>query len=353
MTDLNSTLIIDSDKDYQDNLKEDLKSFKKWNKEQNVIFGKDKIISKYIKLNEEKEESFYKIITDKLNRNKEKTNEDSKKNEIRIDTFWELNSEKKPNLSFSSSLNDYIGSSFNIFNEDILDIVNEPKTKEKEEKVNFLCKKRKNLFKIIYPNKFIIFNPGGYNNYSRQFINNIFQSHKKNANIFSSKTFLKFQKRKENNDNIRKKIKCRFLKNLKNVINEKLKTAGSEKFFNSLQQKFISNVTKGMNKKVLNLTFKEVFSKNFCDDKIKKDVNIKRYNDNLSVLNYLEENADISQKSNYYNFKDMKYYEIFEEYLRSKEFEIEIAYLKRKNEKDIYIKKYIKLAYNLNFFFYD
>ena len=46
----------------------------------------------------------------------------------------------------------------------------------------------------------------------------------------------------------------------------------------------------------------------------------------------------------------MKYYEVFNEYLNSKEFEKEILKLKKK-EDDIYIKKYITIAINLVDFF--
>ena len=79
---------------------------------------------------------------------------------------------------------------------------------------------------------------------------------------------------------------------------------------------------------------------------------MKKYNANLSVLDYLEKNNDISKKSNYSKFKGMKYYQIFEEYLNSKEFEIEISCLRmEKGVDDKYIKKYIKLAYSLNNYF--
>ena len=54
--------------------------------------------------------------------------------------------------------------------------------------------------------------------------------------------------------------------------------------------------------------------------------------------------------SNFNYFKDMKYYEIYNEYLRSYEFEIEINRLKNKENFE-YIKFYIQLAFNLiNFF---
>ena len=74
-----------------------------------------------------------------------------------------------------------------------------------------------------------------------------------------------------------------------------------------------------MNRGVLDLIFKELYSKNFCKDKINDNSSLQKYNDNQSVLKYLEEEKEISKKSKYDIFKDMKYSQIFEEYLRSKE----------------------------------
>lgn len=83
-------------------------------------------------------------------------------------------------------------------------------------------------------------------------------------------------KRKNDPDNIRKKIKARFLKSLKNTINKRLKKAGAYCFFTYLPQNFICNVKKKENKDALHLTFKEIFSKNFSEDKDKvpKKLNI-------------------------------------------------------------------------------
>ena len=48
----------------------------------------------------------------------------------------------------------------------------------------------------------------------------------------------------------------------------------------------------------------------------------------------------------------MKYYEIYDEYINSREFEDDIIKLKEKEgEPEVYIKKYIKLALKLNDFF--
>ena len=98
----------------------------------------------------------------------------------------------------------------------------------------------------------------------------------------------------------------------------------------------------------MNLSFKELFSTNFCEGQKIDDFN---YHHNLSVINYLEANKEISEKSNYKKFKDMKFYEIYNEYLKSKEFEMEIASLKQEKETDNYIKNYIIKASDLIDFF--
>ncbi len=235
----------------------------------------------------------------------------------------------------------------------------EAKTEENLE-TNFLGKKR-NLFKIDYlSTNYSVFNNGNFCEYSRQIIDEVMKnfsdnyskneddSNSKPGNKRKSKKILNVQKRKENSDNIRKKIKSRFLKVLRNSVNERLKCAGSDKLFKFLPQQFIANVSKGKNKAVLNLSFKELFSTNFCEGQKIDDFN---YHHNLSVINYLEANKEISEKSNFKKFKDMKFYEIYNEYLKSKEFEMEIASLKQEKETDNYIKNYIIKASDLIDFF--
>ena len=75
-----------------------------------------------------------------------------------------------------------------------------------------------------------------------------------------------------------------------------------------------------------------------------------KYKHNLKVLKYLAKNIKISKKANFDNIKNMKYYEVFNEYLNSKEFEKEILKLKR-SENDFYIRNYISKAINLIDFF--
>jgi hypothetical protein len=97
----------------------------------------------------------------------------------------------------------------------------------------------------------------------------------------------------------------------------------------------------------LNLTLEEILKRNLCLGKDNKKSTLKKYLHNLSVLEYLEKNKEISTKSNFNNIKIMKLYEIYDEYLDSKEFKMEISKLKEQKETDKYIKKYMMKAINL------
>lgn len=223
--------------------------------------------------------------------------------------------------------------------------------------LSFLGKKRV-LFEDYSPKDYSIFNYGEKNDYSKQIINEVLNEileldNKKMREMMNGehqkKVYKKrknIPKRKDNSDNIRKKVKSRFLKVLKNVVNEKLKLAGSKKFFNFLPQTFVSNVSKDKNKDMFDSTFKDIFTRNFCEDKDGNQPDVKKYHHNLSVIEYLENNKEIAEKSNYNNFKNMKFYQIFYEYLKSKEFELEIVSLKMERENEKYIREYIFKACN-------
>ena len=212
------------------------------------------------------------------------------------------------------------------------------------------------------------------------------------------------RKRKFKSDDILKKIKSRFLKSLKNSINIKLEIANSQYLFDFLPQCFICSITKKRNDiSILNMTFKEMMSTDFYskynqeeekeedtrskflmkkrvknkenkkenekpDKKIelnpvkKKKKNIdknqelhpdlKKFNKNLEVIKYLEDNEEISKKVNFEKIKNMKFRELFDEYLKSKEFEDDIMKLKKEdNESQEYINEYIIKASNfINYF---
>ena len=69
--------------------------------------------------------------------------------------------------------------------------------------------------------------------------------------------------------------------------------AGSKNIFKALPQSFITNITKRLNKQILDLPLKDLFT---IDSKGKERGN-KKYN--LSVLNYLDNHNDISENSNF------------------------------------------------------
>jgi len=213
---------------------------------------------------------------------------------------------------------------------------------EKKNEISLIGKKR-NLFNKVNPNLFLIFNKGGNDNYIKQLI-------KESLKTKKSKKSINKTDRKYYSDNIRKKIKVKFLKSLKNRVNEQLYLAGSKKYFDYFQQEFVSNINKNINKSVLNLTFREIYSKNFSRP---ENYGHKYNNNNISVIEYLEKEKEISKNSKYDIFKDIKYYQIYEEYLRSKEFESDIYHLIRQKENYDYIKKYIQFAFKLNKFFYN
>ena len=115
-----------------------------------------------------------------------------------------------------------------------------------------------------------IFTKGIYYNYSKQMIYEAMNETKKKRNKIKNKRsnlFTQYPKnhrkkkknilsRRQNSDNIRKKIKSRFLKCLKNEINKKLKKAGSKYFFKHLPYSFVCNLSKKINKNAFNLTLK-------------------------------------------------------------------------------------------------
>ena len=266
------------------------------------------------------------------------------KNEI-----FSINKEKKKNNYFTitkEKTEDKTESENNI-----CIIINNSEIDEKIE-TNFINKKRnRNMFR----DNLEIFSPREYDHYSKRMINEVLNNrsydNKNLGNLFVTKLKTQKSNRKNYSDDIRKKIKSRFHKILKNALNEKLRFAGSIHYFEYLPQVFITNISKKENRQILNLTMEEILSKNFClgKDKI-KTTDIENYDNNLKVLKYLEENKEISKKSNFNNIKNMKYYEVFNEYLNSKEFEKEILKLKKK-ENDIYIRNYIRKAIHLIDFF--
>ena len=157
------------------------------------------------------------------------------------------------------------------------------------------------------------------------------------------------KKRKFKPDDIRKKIKSRFHKTIKNIINENLKKAGSKELFDFLPQCFIGNVSKKTNSTCFELTYKELLSTNFLVELNKEGyrnskVDINKYKKNLEVLNYLDKNPEICKRSGFDLIENRKYKELLTFYFASAQFENSLIQLKEEKESPEYIQEYINRA---------
>ena len=119
-------------------------------------------------------------------------------------------------------------------------------------------------------------------------------------------------------------------------------------------------MNKEINKYALKLTFEELIKNNkIYEIKNKKNKEEEQQkinniiNKNIQVLNYLRENHEICEKSEFNIIKNMKYIDILKAYFVSKNFEQSIEAL-YKRENKIYIEEYVNksLTY-VNFFTYN
>ena len=219
---------------------------------------------------------------------------------------------------------------------------NELEPKIKKENNNFIGKKLKFRTDKLKDTK-ILFNTGKFDDYSEEIFNEAFESFKalasKNRKI---KNILGETKiRKNMNDEIRTKFMSKFFKCLIKRLNIKLKLVKSKKLFHFLPAIFIKNYTsnilkakKTKNFSEIDLTFKGILSTNFYGTENISKLKKNKYSLNLSTLEYLEDNTDINEYLNYNMIKNKKFSQLFQEYLYSKEFKMDIYYLKFKKKKD-------------------
>ena len=183
----------------------------------------------------------------------------------------------------------------------------------------------------------------------KQYMNTIFRT---NTYVIDSNGNKKKEKkkRKYKPDDIRKKIKVRFHKQIKNIINENLKKAGSTKLFSFLPQYFISNISKKFNNQYMNETYENLLSIDFTKgqkDYPNKECDKNQYEKNKETLEYLKQNPEISKNSGFDVVKKKKYREIFKAYFASAEFEKSIETLKEEEDENAeYIQEYFLLAKN-------
>ena len=134
-------------------------------------------------------------------------------------------------------------------------------------------------------------------------------------------------------DNILQKIKRNFLntyiiKHLNNI----LKKEESNIFFDLFPQSFVNNVSKELNKQILNMTLKEIFE---IKD-LYKGKKINKYYYNLNVINSIK-----NKNSKINDLLEKTYIEHYKEYLNSDEYKIKINEIKEHYKEDNkYITKY-------------
>ena len=175
-----------------------------------------------------------------------------------------------------------------------------------------------------------------------------FASGEGGKNLVVKKRLGKKRKRKENKDNILKKIKRGFLNNaLINKLNHKLKNIQSKKYFMRFPQFFVCDVEKKRNKELLSMKLRDIFEKKKLYINEKK-VGLNNYKHNLKVV----QSEEIMENKEFKKIMNKTFSELYEEYINSDDFKIgEIKRLKRKKMKEEYIQRYIIIAKALIKFF--
>ena len=298
------------------------------------------LLSKFLKINYNEDISWESDSMDIENRfNK---NFISKENE-NYDELSFLNSDDAN--TFLSSM--FSLSTFAQFNENdngkILDnllVLNNPINSDNKEYClkNLEIRDKKRIFDVIYRKKETLFN----------LIEDDSLVKKEKEYLLKRKRMPFRRQRKDNQDNIRKKIKRGFYnKSLIYKLNEKLKNIGSNKYFEKFPPHFVSDIDQKRNKKVFGMTLAELFrNKEIYNYENKNGLN--NYSHNMKVVN----NEDIINNIEFRNIMERNVGELYKEYINSYEFKtLELNRLKKNKMKDDYVNSYIYLANHLFEFF--
>ena len=160
----------------------------------------------------------------------------------------------------------------------------------------------------------------------------------KEERLCQKKRYKEKRRRRENQDNIRKKLWRGFLN--RGVIkknNTILINVESESFFEKFQQHFINNVTRKVNQELMNMTLEEIFEKK----ELYQESELKQYEHNLNLI----KSKEIQENEELKKILNKKLYIIYEDYINSKEFLIdEINRLRNKKMENEYIERLKYLA---------
>ena len=225
---------------------------------------------------------------------------------------------------------------------DLYFLKNPSKTDNIEEPIPSLKSMNKNdkkfCFRINHVNRDSLFTE----------LKNNFLSDKKETIFLETKRKKTRRQRRDNKDNIRKKIKRGFLNNaLINKLNYKSRIIGSNLYFEKFPQFFVSDVDQKRNKKIMNMKLIDIFEKEelYMDNQNKWKSN---YLHNLKVI----ESKEIRENVVFKNVLNKTFGELYKEYINSIEFEFEeIDRLKQKGMDENYIHNYKIIAKGLIEFF--
>ena len=192
--------------------------------------------------------------------------------------------------------------------------------KENNQNSSFLGQKRK-LFKINYRKKYDESNEISPSSVEKAFLNN--------------KVLPTIKRRRENQDNIRKKLKTVFFNTfLRKKINEILNNKHSRLYFEKFPISFVNDIRKNTNKDIIDKTLLEII----LNKELYSENDLSNYNHNIKVV----ENKEVKKIGELKKILNKTFRELFEEFINSKEFNIdEINRLKNNNLDNIYIERYI------------
>ena len=165
----------------------------------------------------------------------------------------------------------------------------------------------------------------------------------KETNFIGNKRSKIKRPRKDNQDNIRRKIKRAFFNNaLINKLNDKLKKNGSLKYFMKFPQFFVCDGNRNNNKIILDMTLLEMFEKKELYSN-ENEEGLFKYEHNLKMV----QSEEIMENEEFKKILNKTFRELYTEYINSDEFNIdEINRLQEKKMGDEYINRYKYLAKN-------
>ena len=158
----------------------------------------------------------------------------------------------------------------------------------------------------------------------------------------------KLKTRKYNADNMRTKIKRSVCRAIRINLNETSKKSGCKNYFDYFPNKFTSDINKKRNKKILNMSLKEILlDENLYINEDRDGFEKYKFNANVVKSDEIKNNQAIQ------NILNKTFRQLYEEYINSDEFKVdEINRLKIEKKQDIdYIERYEIIAKNLISFF--